>query len=158
MRLLRKAKDRFVFHLGPRDRPMLRAVLNRYPVVPSAHQPLSRYAPSRDGEINQSLLDEALAEQRQQNERQLHALLRNSRRFRKTGAGWQMTLSIADIEWLLQVLNDVRVGSWIILGSPEQDLWDFVPNDETMPHALAMEMAGYFQQRLLEAITGERDT
>ena len=36
-------------------------------------------------------------------------------------SGLQLTLSGPEIEWLLQVLNDVRVGSWIALGSPDPE-------------------------------------
>jgi hypothetical protein len=154
MKLLRKGNDKFVFHLGKKDRPMLNAVLDRYPVVPSAHQPLSRTAPASQNEVNQRLLDEALAEQRQENKRQLRGLLADPERFKETSHGWHLTLSLTDIEWLLQVLNDVRVGSWIVLGAPEQDLWNLQLNEQTAQHALAMEMAGYFQMRLLEALGG----
>src|SRR5262249_39613157 len=150
MKLLRKGNDKFVFHLGKRDYPMLRAVLDRYPVIPSAHQPLSRS--SSQNESNQRLLDEALAEQRQENKRQLKKLLADPDRFKETTHGWHLTLSSADIQWLLQVLNDIRVGSWIVLGAPEEDLWNLPLNEQTTPHALAMEMAGYFEVRLLEAI------
>jgi hypothetical protein len=152
MKLLRKANDKFVFHLGKKDRPMLCAVLDHYPVVPSAHHRLSRSASVSQNEVNQRLLDEALAEQRQENKRQLQALLADPVRFKETAHGWHLTLSSADIEWLLQVLNDIRVGSWIVLGAPEQELWNLPLNEKTTPHALAMEMAGYFEVRLLEAL------
>jgi hypothetical protein len=150
MKLLRKGNDKFVFHLEKTDYPMLRAVLDRYPVIPSAHQPLSRS--SSQNETNQRLLDEALAEQRQENKRQLQTLLADQDRFKETTHGWHLTLSSADIEWLLQVLNDIRIGSWILLGAPEQDLWNLPLNEETTPHALMMEMADYFEMQLLEAI------
>ena len=152
MKLLRKANDKFVFHLGKKDRPMLHAVLDRYPVVPSAHQPLSRTASATQNEVNQRLLDEALAEQRQENKRQLKTLLADPERFKETTQGWHLTLSSTDIEWLLKVLNDVRVGSWIVLGAPEHDLWNLQLDEQTAQHALAMEMAGYFEMRLLEAL------
>jgi hypothetical protein len=50
------------------------------------------------------------------------------------------------------VLNDVRVGSWVLLGSPEEMAVDLT---ETNAHLFrAMEMAGYFQAQFLQALGG----
>jgi hypothetical protein len=68
-------------------------------------------------------------------------------------AGGRLSLSPAEVEWVLQVLNDIRVGSWIILGSPEERLPEL--NETNAPHVWAMEMAGHFQAQLLEALQGE---
>lgn len=132
---------------------MLLAALSRYPLVPPAHQSLSKGPAAAETETDQRLLDEALAEQRQENQRHLKALLKDSQRFKEIENGCRLTLSAGDVEWLLQVLNDVRVGSWIMLGAPEKDLWDFDLNETTAPHAWAMEIAGLFQMQLLEALS-----
>jgi hypothetical protein len=154
VKVVRRHKEKTVLLLEKGEKPLLLALLNRYPLIPSAYQPLSRTAISSEHEADQRLLDEALAEQRQENKRQLQTLLKTPRRFRKVQAGWHLSLSAPDIEWLLQVLNDVRVGSWIILGSPERDLPDLELSEQAAPHAWAMEMAGYFQAQLLEALGG----
>ena len=98
----------------------------------------------------QRLLDEALAEQRAENKKQVQALLADPRRFEPTQTGAHLSLSRAEVEWLFQVLNDVRVGSWVRLGSPEGKPREVTP--ATAPHLVAMEMAGYFQMQLLEAL------
>jgi hypothetical protein len=123
-------------------------VLDRYPVVPAAHHRLSKSDPD---ETDQRLLNDALAEQRRENKKQLQALLKSRRRFHRMKTGCRMKLSTGEIEWLLQVLNDVRVGSWITLGSPEYD-WHMVLDDKSAPHVWALELSGYFQSRLLEAL------
>ena len=66
-----------------------------------------------------------------------------------------MTVSGPEIEWLLQVLNDVRVGSWIALGSPdpEQDK-KIVYHKDMLPHFQMMELAGAFETVFLDALTG----
>ena len=87
--------------------------------MPPAHQLLSKAGRLPDPEANQQLLDEALAEQRAENRRQLQALLADPRRFAHTETGARLSLSPAEVEWLLQVLNDIRVGSWVRLGSPD---------------------------------------
>ncbi len=152
MKLIRADKDQHVFHLGKKEKQLLLAVLDRYPLIPSAHQPLTQSVASGQAETDQRLLDEALAELRRENKRQLQSLLSDPRRWHDTETGCRVTLSSADVEWLLQVLNDVRVGSWIILGAPEKDLWDFKLDKETAPHAWAMEAAGIFQTDLLAAL------
>ena len=51
--------------------------------------------------------------------------------WRKTGC--RLSLSQADLEWLLQILNDIRVGSWVILGSPEEKLEVNLLNERNAP-------------------------
>jgi hypothetical protein len=153
MKLLRSARGRLVFHLSRRERPLLLAVLERYPCIPPAHHRLSRKAPTADADANQQLLEEALAEHRAERLQQLRALLADPKRWRELPTGAELTLSGGDLEWLLQVLNDVRVGSWVLLGSPERPVE--VVNEETTPYLWAMEVAGFFQMQLLHAQQGE---
>lgn len=152
MNLLKREKNRFTFHLPKREKQLLLAVLGRYPLVPARHQPLSKSAAPDRNESNQRLLDEALAEQRQENRRRLRTLLEDTRHFRKAQTGWHLVLSGSEVEWLLQVLNDVRVGSWVLLGAPADDLWNFDLNEQTAPHAWTMEVAGWYEAALLEAL------
>jgi hypothetical protein len=152
MKLVRQSKTRLVFHLGHRETHLLSQILKLYPCVPPAHHQLTKSGRLPDREANQRLLDEALAEQRAENKKQLHALLADSRRFAPTEAGSRLSLLPGEVEWLLQVLNDIRVGSWVLLGCPEEKLPEV--NEATAPNFVAMEMAGYFQAQLLEALEG----
>lgn len=149
MKLLRVENDRYFFLLGHREQALFQFVLRLYPVIPSAHQSLSKASPKMDE--NQRLLEEALAEQRKENKRQVEQLLRDARRLQETESGIEMNLSAAEIEWVLQVLNDVRVGNWILLGSPEEHP-HFDPNAKNAPYVIAMGLASNFQMDLLEAI------
>jgi len=153
MKLVKATKSRLVFELGQREKRSLSQILKLYPCVPSAHHVLSKSGRLPDGVANQQLLDEALAEQRAENKNRVQALLTDPRRFEQTETGARLSLSPAELEWLLQVLNDIRVGSWVILGSPENKPAEL--NAATAPHFLAMEMAGYFQMQLLEALQHE---
>ena len=155
MKLIRRSHARLVFLLGHREGNLLLQVLKRYPRVPSAHQPISRSSLLPNQEETQRLLDEALAEQRADCKKQLRALLADPRRFEKVDAGFRLSLSPSDTEWLLQVLNDIRVGSWIILGSPEAKPGSL--NTRTAADFWAMELAGAFQAELLQALEGGED-
>jgi len=152
VKLIRSTKDQFQFRLGRREKQALLHLLKLYPCLPAAHQPLSKGGGSPVPETDQGLLDEALAEQRRENRRRLQALLADPGRFQEQESGWRFSLSPAEVEWLLQVLNDIRVGSWVLLGSPERRL---APLDEkTIPHYWAMELSGQFQIEFLEAMQG----
>lgn len=152
MKLLHSTRDQFLFHLGRREKELLLRVLALYPRLPLAHQPLSKSASLPDQEANQRLLDEALAEHRAANHAQLRALLADPHRLQETESGWQLSLSSGDLEWLLQILNDIRVGSWVRLGSPEERLETLSP--ETAFDLWAMELAGMLQMLLLSALEG----
>ena len=149
MKLVRASATQFQFQLAKRERHFLLETLKLYPLIPSAHQPLSRSEKLPDREANQRLLDEALAEQRADNKKRLLAFLGTRQRFTENSAGFLFKLSPAELEWLLRVLNDIRIGSWLILGSPEELLHRL--DETTAPHVWVMEMAGFFQMRLLEA-------
>ena len=152
MKLLRADKHRFVFRLAQREKDALRDVLELYPCVPPAHHRLRHKSKSGSEDEYQRLLDEALAEQRARNKRQVRALLDAPETFRALPQGWQFALPGSAFTWLIQVLNDVRVGSWIALGSPEELPHDIPANATVARHVCAMELAGLFQMELLKAI------
>ena len=153
MKLIRSSKATLLFQLSRREGSLLLQVLKLYPRVPSAHQPLSKSDRLPDREENQRLLDEALAEQRAANKKQLQTLLADPQRFQRTDTGPRLWLSRVEAEWVLQVLNDIRVGSWIILGSPEDKIEGL--DEKTASDFWAMEMAGYFEAELLAALSPE---
>ena len=147
-------KDCFVVQLGQQEEDLLLEVLKLYPCIPPAHHRVSRSGQAPQSRECQRLLDEALAEQRAENKRQLRTLLSDSRRVRRSNSGCQITLSAAELEWLLQILNDVRVGSWLLLGAPEERIDLNLMNKDNAPHFWAMELSGHFQMHLLEALHG----
>ena|ERR1041385_3300780 len=154
MKLLRANPDQFVFQIGQRERGMLAEVLRMYPLVPPAHYHLAPSGQPAEGDT-QRLLDEALAEQRRENREKVQAMLDAPGRFRETSRGLELNISPAQIEWLLQVLNDVRVGCWLQLGEPDDV--ELPPLER--PAALywvAMEFCGLWESLLLAALGVEQ--
>ena len=149
MKLLRIEKERYFFHLAHREKELLEFLLRLYPVIPPAQQAMSK-APAKQDE-SQRLLDEALAEQRNENKKLVVSLLNDAARFKESKTGIEMSLTPGEIEWVLQVLNDVRVGNWLLLGSPEE-LAQFNPDSQNAASVLTMEFAGRFQMELLNAV------
>jgi len=151
VKLLRLQNDRYTFHLAKQESELLTLILRLYPVIPPAHQPLSKSS-ARVNEANQRLLDEALAEQRSANKKLVESFLTDAQRFHVADESARVTVTAAEIEWLLQVLNDVRVGNWILLDSPDIEPRHIDPKDPNAPRLWAMELAAMFQSALLRAL------
>lgn len=147
-----RTPEKLILQFNQHEKLLWLELLKLYPCIPSAHQPLSKSGRLPDLTANQKLLDEALAEQRARNKKQIEELQADAGRWTPTKSGLRLSLARADLEWLLQVLNDIRVGNWVVLGSPE-DLASSV-NQDTFDHFWAMELSGFFQSGLLEALEG----
>jgi len=153
VKVTRCSKEKLVVELGRREKVLLIKVLELYPLVPSSYQQLSRAGGVKDKEASQRLLDEALAEQREDNKRRLRQFLEDPKTFEQGESDCRMYLDQSDLEWLLQILNDVRVGSWITLGSPE--IKPSMLNTKTASQFWVMEIAGFLEASLLNACEGD---
>jgi hypothetical protein len=152
VKLSRVDNGHFIFRLSDWEKQLLALILDLYPVIPVAHHPLSK-SPATADKASQKLLDDALAEHRNENKKLVKAFLADSNRFRETDGSFWMSLTAAEIEWLLQVLNDIYIGNWIRLGSPEEGAWDIEPTDENARQVGAMQVAQSFQADLLHAVS-----
>src|SRR5258708_26850516 len=103
------AGDKYVRFLGQQERRLPDDVLRLYPRIPPAHQPLSKSGKLPDPKGAQRLLDEALAEQRQQCKRQVQNLLQRGGKPEVSNPGWRFSLSAVVVEWLMQAALTVRV-------------------------------------------------
>jgi hypothetical protein len=152
VKLLRVTGGHFVFHLSAREKRLLFALLDRYPVLDAGYHRASRSDEARL-KASEQLLAEAMEEVRARHRKQLELILQDERWLKQTEQGYHCTLSTHQIDWLLQVLNDVRVGSWTRLGCPnehERRLLDL--NRENLRHMVDLELSGYFQTVLLHAL------
>lgn len=148
MKFVKADKGRFNFQISDREKSALFTVLKLYPLVPASYQRLSRTVERPE---DQQLLEEALATHRSRNKKLLLAMLKS--RFQPDKSGWRFSLKPEQMNWLLEVLNDIRVGSWLQLGSPdgpEQIL--AAVGEKTAHYFRAMEMCGHFQMVLLAAL------
>ena len=153
MKVVRSSKEKLVVELSRREKLLLLKLLEAYPLVPSSYQKLSRGGKLKDREADQRLLDEAMAENRQENKEQLQAFLDDPNTFEQVPTGCRLHLGQSDLEWLLQILNDIRVGSWIALGSPEEKPAKM--DSKTAPQFWVMEIAGFLEAALLDAWKGD---
>jgi hypothetical protein len=151
VKFLRAGKTSLVFQLVQREKQLLLETIRLYPLVPASHHRLSKGSEVPQADENQRLLEEALAEKREENRRQALAMLNEPQRFRTTDSGFELTLTPTQVEWLLQVLNDVRVGSWLALGEPEPGAEPEITEQNAKYH-LGLQVSGMFQSVLLAAL------
>jgi hypothetical protein len=135
-----------------REKGLLCEVLKRYPAIPADYAKLSRQGGIADAVAAQKLLEDALSEERAEARARLDKFLAQADRFQPLEQGFGLALKTAEVDWLLRILSNIRVGSWLKLGSPEK-AFDFrFLKKETAPIFWAMEISGYFQTVLLDAL------
>lgn len=132
---------------------LLNNLLNVYPAArPVAPWPISRIASPGMAERNQ-LLNEALAEHRLGLEQQAGLLAKKLQPL--ADGSYSLTLTAAERETLIQVLNDLRMGSWCTLGQPEKLEPPSGPaTEEELTARAIMEVTGYFEYCLIAADLG----
>lgn len=156
MKFLRHDGERFQLEFAAEEKALLLHVLSLYPLVPAAYHKLTKDKKLPQRAENQQLLDEALQSQREQNKREVLALINEPGRFVETENGSKIGFTRGEMEWLLQVVNDVRVGAWVALGSPGYETKKKTKlSPEAMQHTMLMELGGAFEMFLLGIMNGD---
>lgn len=156
MKFLRHDGERFQLEFASEEKALLLHLLTLYPLVPAAHHKLTKDKKLPQRAENQQLLDEAIQSQREQNKNEILALIKEPGRFIETENGSQIGFTRGEMEWMLQVVNDVRVGSWIALGSPDYEAKKkSKPSPEAMRHTMLMELGGAFEMFFLGIMNGD---
>jgi len=152
VKLIKVAAGEFTFKLDRREQPVFLKILELYPLIPVAHHRLSKNTPQPE---HQEWLEQTHAAQQQEHKNKIQTLLQNPAVLQAEETGHRLSLKTAQLEWLLQVINDVRVGSWLLLGSPENSAATLAAlNEQNVLYFWALEMAGRFQMILLKALDG----
>lgn len=155
MKFVQASEAGFGFEFNLREKQLLLKVLSLYPLIPATHHQLSRKNQAA-GDENQKLLEESLAEHRKEARQKVRRFITNPKHFQAKGHSYLWTASRGELEWVLQVLNDVRVGSWLALGSPDlQAAQKKPPTPENYHHYWAMDVAGGFEMVFIAALSGD---
>lgn len=160
MKVTRPGKEQVSLQFGKREGQLFLRMLQMFPISQSQKTTLSRGGGLPDQPANEQLLEESLKEARTEHRQRLDALLADPARFSRAHSGLRFKLTVADLEWLLQILNDVRVGCWVRLGCPEHTrqrlaIGAGLLNLANAQDFWAMEVCGFFQMQLLEALHPE---
>jgi hypothetical protein len=154
-----EAKGKLVFRFERPEREMFVRILELYPVQQGSMRRIG------DDENAQELLEKALQEQRGKLRAEAERLLQSNGELvidAEFNEFWDLTLSEAEVEWILQMLNDVRVGLWAQIGCPNPSHDIKVkgePSDELVRAHVIMQLCATWQAILMQAVdgTGEVD-
>jgi len=148
MILLEANEHHLIFGLSAREKAILERLLQQYPVSQKPFYHVSRTSEETELEAEQELLEEALAETRAENRRRIGNFLREPGRFEEMDGQWRLKLQPRHVNWLLQVLNEIRVGYWHRLGCPSpENPPELTP--ESAEALLFMDLAARYQMILL---------
>jgi hypothetical protein len=149
MKLVKQNKSGWQYLLKQHEARCLRVLVNQLPSASIAPVRISKTAADPQAVERQALLQEALTEHRAELKRQAGNLV-SAERFRPAGNCELFRLNAEERETLLQILNDIRIESWRILGEPDVLEMDpsMLPQEQLRPFQL-MHLAGYFEYHLL---------
>lgn len=155
MKLLERHPDKLVFGLAAREKSLLERLLTFYPLRDTVDPTISRDSSDTLQEAS-ALLREALQEQRNDLSAWIRRRVVEGEALKKEVDEWHLHLDGMEPEHLLQVLNELRVGAWTKLGSPEDlhdEEWEITPGKA--PLHVIMTLAGQFEMVLIHALMGE---
>jgi hypothetical protein len=159
VRLSRDAEGRFFLRLNPREQICFEFMLRLYPLVPEDYHQLSRSGesdpPGQDRlEASTALLREDIQSQKAHHKRELERLFQDRACYQTDRSGATLKVDPSQIEWLLQVLNDIRVGSWLKLGAPKPRAHSSPRvNASNARYYMAMEFSGLIQMQFLQHLS-----
>lgn len=155
MKLVRQNKHGEKYQLNQQEADCLRSLLQQFPITANVPAQISKTDANPETVEREKLLNESLAEHRKELKERATNLLA-AKRLKEVEKGYLLRLNPEEHEILLQILNDIRVGSWRVLGEPE-DLDQKPPpqSERELFFYNLMNVAGYFEAALLHAVDGD---
>ena len=155
MKLLRELRDGWEYELNPQEAACLRMLVGEFPFTPALPARITRTESGRKAAKREQLLNKSLAEHRGELKRQATKLIASGR-LKAGQAGWRLSLNLEEREILLQLLNDIRVGSWRALGEPDTLETELPPaSGKAQRFYSLVQLAGFFEVKLLGLQDGE---
>ena len=150
MKLLKHGGDEWKYGLEPKEGMLLRMLVKEFPLTPAAAVKITRTAADAGSAERERLLNESLAQHRQELKKLAGKLVGTNLKAGKDG--WRLSMNVNEREVLLQLLNDIRVESWHALGEPENlEALPPTASEVDLRHHNLMHLAGYFEYRMLNA-------
>lgn len=151
MKLIQADHELITFQISRREHTLLTALLGLYPLTPDGRETISRHIQGPLSESARRLLVESMAAHKRDVQTEVAKWLGADGRFKTHENSFRFQVTAAEQEWLLEVLNEVRVGAWHCLDCP--DLAEVAPPEpgsrEEQFH-WAMDLAAYFQMAILK--------
>jgi hypothetical protein len=158
VKLVSRDSDQFVFRLEPHEYETLRALLALRPRWPPRRRPLTGDTASTASlqQAEQELV-ESLGAHRNELTAAMAALLADPVRCASQSDGIRLlTLDTSEGNQLLRALNELHVGAWERLGSPDMELSRRPEiTQENFLFVWAMDISELFEARLLDGLMGD---
>ncbi len=153
MKLLSRTDEHLLFELSEVEDVFLQLTLSSFPVCkegwPDGGSVTTDATPAPDA----ALLQEALREAKEIHRKKLDTFFIKQPLAEADTTTRLLNIPTEDIEWLLQVVNEIRIGSWYALGCPtEEEENGLEDNPAQAPHLVRFEFSGWLLSLLLDAI------
>jgi len=149
MKLAKQTKRGFQYELDGEDAESLRFLVRQFPISVFSPANISKTDSGSKSEEREKLINESLLAHRMELKRKARQLVMREKF--KTSDGKQFyRISLPARETMLQILNDIRVESWRILGEPEDpEASVFRLTGDKFKYYHFMRLAGYFEYHFL---------
>jgi hypothetical protein len=154
VRLLPSKDDRLVFQFSATERDLFLAAVSFYPLLNPDYHRLTKNA-TADPKLaaEEKVLRDAMEEQRRENKKLLAEFIDSIDWKKSKEDKFRISLTPEQVDWLLRILNDVRVGAWDIIGRPNQQERSQIDLQSKNSHYYGvMELSGSFQSAFLHAL------
>jgi hypothetical protein len=149
MKLVKQTQRGFQYELNGEDGESLRFLVKQFPITAFSPARISRSDAGLKTLEREKLINESLQAHREELKRKARGLVLRER-FKTVNGKQFYRISLPARETMLQILNDIRVESWRILGEPEDpEAVVFRVAGEKFKYYHFMRLAGYFEYHFL---------
>ena len=153
MKLVSKTDHHLIFGLTDLDNRLLVMTLSAYPVAKESWVGQTGSPIKEATAPDPKLLAEALQDIKRAHRQKLEEFLRQHVQRSAQGEPTRLEIPTADVEWFLQVVNEVCIGSWYELGCPDFQTRTQIPRTPAnLSSMLRLEHAGMLASRILLAL------
>ena len=147
--MVKQTQKGFQYELDREDADSLRFLVKQFPLTAFSPVDVSKTDCGANAVEREKLVNESLRAHRKELKRKARSLMLPEK-FRTLDGKQFFRLSLGARETMLQILNDIRVESWRILGEPEEpDVNIFGLSKEKFKYYHFMRLAGYFEYHFL---------
>lgn len=148
MKLVKQNSREFQYELQEQDAECLCFLVKQFPIADFSPAAISRTDAGPKSAEREKLIHGAMRAHRDELKRQARALVRPER-FKTSQDKEVYCISPRARECMLQILNDIRVESWRILGEPEDPDAQVPVAGDKFKYYHFMRLAGYFEYHFL---------
>lgn len=158
MKLLPKSEHHLAFELDEIETQLLEFTLSAYPLAPEPWTvpPTAledENTPPPSGAPDPELLSSSLKEMKASHQNRMQQFLTGPGFSKNPEGGSRINLPLEDVDWFMQVLNELRVASWYRLDCPDEDVeWAGSLKPEQLQEVLRMDFTGMVLDGILRAL------